>query len=36
MDLETHLMLLKICIHKIQLSVRFPCSLTFQLKVCTY
>lgn len=26
-------MLLKITIHKIQLSVRFPCSLTFQLKI---
>lgn len=30
---ETHLMLLKVSVQKIQLSVRFPCSLTFQLKV---
>lgn len=29
---ETHLMLLKVNVHKINLSVRFPCSLTFQLK----
>lgn len=36
MDSEVHLILLKTIVHKINLSVRFPCSLTFQLKVCKH
>lgn len=31
---ETHLMLLKVNLKQINLSVRFPCTLSFQLKAC--